>query len=263
MDSKAHKPEIVGWWSYLRTVLVKPSWEFITTGTVATLLYVVTWWRDNTESKAHAEAQDIRRIIPHWSPWIWICIGLVILLYLAIRASYALWNEQQRTIELLIQPEELPATAPQVALRSETGAGAGPIERLMLWNISGTEHLYNLSFRPAKNSLATYIAWKPTWLDKLQAGEQTPITAMAFVRDERNKVQTYSGLPAIHSMLTKRGVMQAYDVGPVVFECEDGRQNRYVVTFQVSLNQDGDELTVHDLDKKFIGVRTSRGDAKA
>jgi hypothetical protein len=258
MNSRLKKPEITGWWSYLRAVLIKPSWEFITTGTVITALYGLTWWRDNTAPKAMVERWDIRRILPHWAPWVWLCVGQGILIYLAVHESFDLWRQQQGTIDQLRQPEPLPETAPQVSLRPVGPLATGdPVPALVLSNISTNENLYNLMFQVVRHPTGIHILWWPQSQDILRAGQGVTIAPMTFVKEENDKIETYSGLPSLQSVLVEKGVKAPYNIGPIAFSCEDSRQNRYLVSFTASLNQSGTKFTVLDIDRQRIGSRPS------
>ncbi len=128
---------------------------------------------------------------------------------------------------------------------------------LLLQNISTTENLYNLIFQPVSHPSGMFIIWEPKSVDVLPAKGQLPITPMAHVIKDGGTLESYSNVSSIHALLAEKGAQLQYDLGPVAFSCEDGRQNRYLVTFTVFLNRGGNMVTVTDLDRKRIGSRPS------
>ncbi len=88
--------KIRGWWSFLRAVLFKPTWELATTGVVFTVLTVTTWWRDNFATEEWKRRLELKGFLPEWSPAWWACIGLVALIIVVIRASHRLWIIEHR-----------------------------------------------------------------------------------------------------------------------------------------------------------------------
>ena len=81
-------------WAYLRIVLVKTLWEFLTTGIFFTSLFMITWWRDNFAPDPWKKRLELSGLLPHWQPAVWLCIGLILLLWFALRRSYELWKQQ-------------------------------------------------------------------------------------------------------------------------------------------------------------------------
>jgi hypothetical protein len=253
--------EIVSWWTYVRAVLLKPSWEFITTGVIATTLYVVTWWRDNTVPEEIVKKWDLRNFLPHLSPWIWLCIGLAVLLYLSIRASYELWKEQRAAIQLLTQPEPLPETAPQVALEAARRPRfdvTGWQDHIELVNISKTEALYNIVFQPQTDALQRRsLTWRRDTIAKLAPGENASLYPVLSLDNGDGQSRSYNGLADVLSASVDKQKTPEYDLGPIAFTCEDSRQNRYLVTFKILIRSSGNGVSVQDLDRRRIVSRPS------
>jgi len=251
--------EIVNWWDYLRAVLLKPSWEFITTGVVMTILYVATWWRDNLAPEDVAKKWAVRNFIPNWSFWSWLCIVLGLLLFRSIRVSYALWKKQESAIQALVQPQPLPDTAPQLALRGEDKDdwSPEPIRQMVLKNISKDETLYNFYFHPRGVGETTTVVDLKT-LPTLSPGQEVSITPTLFVQLYNGTTVEYVGLAEIYSFFSKKNPTPSFDIAPLAFDCEDSRQNRYMVTFTVSLGMKNDELQLFVRDCHRIRVDSRR-----
>jgi hypothetical protein len=136
------KREITGWWSFLLAVVLKPTWEFVTTSTIFLFLATATWIRDNFASEEWKRKLELKGLLPHIHPAWWLCIGIVILLLLVVKESHGLWKEQLDRSEELQKAEELrrseplPVTAPQVTLLSETAPEVGKVRRVILRNLS-------------------------------------------------------------------------------------------------------------------------------
>jgi hypothetical protein len=88
-------PKIDGWWTYLKAVLFRPIWEFLTVGALFTFLFVATWWRDNFASSEWRERLELKGFLPHWHPAIWVCLCLLVLSFVALRHAFHTWQEQQ------------------------------------------------------------------------------------------------------------------------------------------------------------------------
>ena len=85
---------ITGFWSFLLAVVLRPTWEFLTTSVVFLFLATTTWIRDNFASEEWKRRLELKGFLPHWDPAWWICIGLLVLLFLIVRESYRLWAEE-------------------------------------------------------------------------------------------------------------------------------------------------------------------------
>jgi hypothetical protein len=91
----SEEPKINGWWTYLKAVLFRPIWEFLTIRALFTFLFVATWWQDNFASREWKERLELTVLLPHWHPAIWLCLCLLILSFVALRHAFHLWQEQQ------------------------------------------------------------------------------------------------------------------------------------------------------------------------
>jgi hypothetical protein len=96
--------EINSRWGYFKVVLLKRTWEFLATGTVFTFLFVATWWRDNFASDQWKRRLELKGLLPPWHPMSWLCIGLLLVIYLIVSRSYELWKMQSEELASLRTP---------------------------------------------------------------------------------------------------------------------------------------------------------------
>lgn len=68
---------------------------------VFTALAVGTWWRDNFASAEWQRRLALKGLTPHWHPAWWVCIGLVVIVFVVIRASHRLWLIEHAQVEAL------------------------------------------------------------------------------------------------------------------------------------------------------------------
>jgi len=251
--------EITGWWSFLLAVVFKPTWEFVTTSTLFLALATATWIRDNFASDAWKRKLELKGFLPHIHPAWWLCIGVSILLLLVVRESHRLWKEQlDRNDELqkalaLRRSEPLPPTAPQVTLMSETAPGFGKIRRLMLRNLS-SEPIFNLAFQPVTLG-DLHVIWQAEQTHVLEGQRNMTIEPLVI-----RGANEFRGVRAIVDILRVGKNSRTFDIGPVAFSCEDSVQNRYLVTFRVEVNFQGNALIVRDCERVRIGSRPSTKD---
>lgn len=252
--------EIIGFWSFFKAVLVKPAWDFYTVGGIFTFLFVTTWWRDNFASEDLKKMLELRVILPHWHPAWWLCIALAVLVYLVARNSFALWTEQSdanrrlRSAGGVRQNEGLPMTAPQVNLLALTRPEMGSIEQLLLRNLS-SDPLYNLAFQPVKLSDTLYVNWMPNDI-ALFEGSSSVVISLMFTRvAEGGSAMQFGGISQLMRLLKQGENRLTYSIGNVAFSCEDKVQNRYLVTFTVEVNFQGNTLILKDTEKVLIGNR--------
>ena len=85
--------EITGWWSFLIAVIFKPTWEFLTASVLFLSLATATWFRDNFASDEWKRKLELKGFLPNMHPAWWLCIGLLVLIFLIVRESYRLWAE--------------------------------------------------------------------------------------------------------------------------------------------------------------------------
>jgi hypothetical protein len=254
---------ITGFWSFLKAILFRPAWEFYTVGGFFTFLFVGTWWRDNFASDEWKRKLELKGIIPQWHPAWWLCIGLLIILLLAVRESYRLWlkaeqaNEGLRKAIAASKSEPLPVTAPQVSLKSET-AESLPIRRLLLSNISRTEPIYNIVFQPVRLKDGANVIWIGEEQQLLSPGSRMALGPILFLTD--SYVKEFKGVESVVKFLQLDGLKPSYDIGPIAFTCEDGVQNRYLVTFRVEVTSGGNRMNVKDIERIRIGSRPSLSD---
>jgi hypothetical protein len=76
-------------------------------------------------------------------------------------------------------------------------------------------------------------------------------------RGANGPVIEFRGVSAIVDTLRNEKNSSMYDIGPVAFSCEDSVQNRYLVTFRVEINFQGNMLAVRDCERVRIGSRPS------
>jgi hypothetical protein len=247
--------EISDWGSFLLAVVLKPTWEFGTTGVAFTILAVGTWWRDNFAPEGWKHRLELRVLGPHWNPAWWVCVGLAVLLLLVVRESHRLWkvevdtNTELRRAEDMRRSEPLPPTAPQVTLVSETAPELGKISRLLLRNLS-PDPIFNLSFQPVKLREDAHVTWLGDETHILE-GRQSMVIEPVLVRSLSAHATEFKGVAAVVDFLRQEKNSPQYDIGPVSFTCEDGVQNRYLVTFA------GNRLIVKDCERIRTGSRPS------
>jgi hypothetical protein len=118
----SEEPKIDGWWTYLKAVLFRPIWEFLTVGALFTFLFVATWWRDNFASSEWKERLELKVLLPHWHPAIWLCVCLLVLWFVALRHAFHLWQEQQVALgEYRVKP--IPEFVVDIAKEGEEVVG--------------------------------------------------------------------------------------------------------------------------------------------
>lgn len=255
------KREITGWWSFLLAVVFKPTWGLVTTSTVFLALATATWIRDNFASEEWKRKLELKGFLPHIHPAWWLCIGAVILLLLVVKESHGLWKEQlDRNKELqkaeeLRRSEPLPPTAPQVTLLSETAPELGKIRRLILRNLSSAP-IFNLAFQPVTLREDLHVIWQAEETHILEGQRNMTIEPVLF-RGANGPVIEFRGVSAIVDTLRIEKNSPMYDIGRVAFSCEDSVQNRYLVTFRVEINFQGNTLAVKDCERVRIGSRPS------
>lgn len=246
-------------WTFLRAVLFKPTWDFLATGTLFTTLFVLTWWRDNFASDELKGRLELPALLPHWNPSWWLCIGLLVLLFLVIREAYRLWTAQTRAIEQQKQLRDvrgndgLPATAPQVTVTAENQPEMGLIQRLLLRNVSA-DPIYNLCMQPVRFQEEMVILWNPTDIPLLE-GNTIAVMSPLIYRDIGGNTFNFPFVTAIMDVLRKESNKGQYSIGELAFSCEDKVQNRYLVTFKLEVNFQGNTLTIRDCDRRLIGNR--------
>jgi hypothetical protein len=154
--------KVDGWWSFLRAVLFNPTWELMTTGTVFTVLSVGTWWRDNFASDEWKKKLDLNGFLPHWHPAWWVCIGLVVLILVLVRASHRLWKFEREKVYAL---EAGPIPELVFILTTNNRQQFLGVE---LKNVSRTDNLLNASIGDSKSTVGN-ISWHPSTIPYLQA----------------------------------------------------------------------------------------------
>jgi len=161
-DYRVSEENKITGWSFLKAVLLKPTWEFLTVGVFFTALFVTTWWRDNFASDAWKRRLDLNGFLPHWHPAWWVCIGLVVLILVVVRASYRLWRiEHERLVEL----EEAPIPELVITLvDNNLGEALG----ILLKNVSHTDNLHNATIEDSKTVFGK-IAWFPYLIPYIQS----------------------------------------------------------------------------------------------
>lgn len=255
------------WWAYLKKIAVEPLWELITTGVVVTILYVGTWWRDNFASDEWVKRLQLKNILPHWHPAWWVSIGLVVVLFVVVRASRLIYNESVETALVIRKQlsdrrfDPLPPTAPQVRLIADSDPSLGPIDQLQLINVSTSEAIFNIVFQPVRLESGVFITWYPSSIDVLAPGDRTILKPLVLATRDGTPTgpcDTLSGVIALHTSVRSRSkASNAYDIGNIAFSCEDAVQQRYLVTIRATLDLIGINLTVIDLNRIRIGSRPS------
>jgi hypothetical protein len=256
------KDDIKGFWSYLFVVVLKPWLWFWIAGVVMTTIYAATWIRDNILSEELQKKYATQKLLPHWQLEAWALAFGALALCSVIRNGFLAWRSERAKCETLqgdlanLKEEPLPRTAPQVALESTT-LGDFPITRLLLRNISQTEPIFNICFQPVKPGKDIHVKWMADNQAVLQ-----PTTAMQIwplVMDSTKRLVTeFRGVYSLIELLRKERTAAGYDIGPIAFSCEDRVQNRYLVTFTVTVSYSARTMTVVDLDRRRVGSRPSR-----
>lgn len=256
-----------GWWAYLKKIAIEPIWVLVTTGLVVTTLYVGTWWRDNFASDEWVKRLQLKSVLPHWHPAWWIGIGLVVVLFVAVRASHRIYVESAGVVASLKkqisdkQFDPLPATAPQVRLISDSDPSLGPIDRLQLINVSSSQVIFNIVFQPVRLEIGIFVVWNPNAVDVLAPGERVILAPLVLATKDgapTGPCDSLSGVAALHEAIRSRSkASNAYEIGNIAFSCEDGAQQRYLVTIRATLDLLGINLTVVDLNRVRIGSRPS------
>jgi hypothetical protein len=95
-------------------VVFKPTWEFATASFVFLFLATATWIRDNFASEVWKQRLELRGFLPHMHPAWWLCIGLLVLMFLVIRESHRLWTEEAE-VNAELQKREKPRPSLRVA----------------------------------------------------------------------------------------------------------------------------------------------------
>lgn len=66
-------------------------------------------------------------------------------------------------------------------------------------------------------------------------------------------VKEFKGVESVFKFLQLDGLKPSYDIGPIAFTCEDGVQNRYLVTFRVEVTSGENRMNVKDIERVRIG----------
>ncbi len=255
------------WRAYLKKIAVEPLWELITTGVVVTILYVGTWWRDNFASDEWVKRLQLKNILPYWPPAWWVSIGLVIVLFVVVRASRQIYKESVETALAIRkqssdrQFDPLPPTAPQVRLIADSDSSLGPIDQFQLINVSTSEAIFNIVFQPVRLESGVFITWYPSSVDVLAPGDRTILKPLVLATKDGTPTgpcDSLEGVIALHTSIRSRSkASNAFDIGNIAFSCEDAVQQRYLVTIRATLDLLGINLTVVDLNRVRIGSRPS------
>lgn len=144
----------------MRAVLFTPTWELLTTGTLFTLLSVTTWWRDNFASEAWKKKLELKGLLPHWHPAIWLCIGLVVLLMVVIQRAFRLWRQQKNELAVH-RAKPIPEFVIDLAREEDEVVG---FKIRNVWS----QNLYNVSIANI-NSRVGEIAWWENYFPCLEA----------------------------------------------------------------------------------------------
>jgi hypothetical protein len=253
------------WGAYLKRVVVEPIWALVTTGIFVTVLYVGTWWRDNFGTDEWVKRLQLKYVLPHWHPVWWVTIGLVVVLFTVIKASRGLYADQVQDVMSLRkvladrQFEPLPLTSPQVRLIAESEPSLGRIEQFLFINVSTSQVIFNIVFQPVRLENGIFVVWNPQSIDVLEPGERIAVRPLVLATKDGSQTgpcDSLSGVVALHQAIRSRSkARKAYDIGNIVFTCEDTAQQRYLVTLRVAIDFLGSNMTVVDINRVRIGSR--------
>lgn len=218
--------KIAGWWTHLRRVLLRPSWEFITTGVLATALYVGTWWRDNTLAKEHVESFATQKFLPHWNPAWWICFGLGIALFLTIRESFHLVSEAERSLHSLSQSIPFP----DIDIEAEYG--------LWVKNLSPTEAVFNIKIPTIETLIGVSFRCVPESMSSI-AASKTGMTEIEILSSKEHFSNYKNYMIDIGKLAHEKlapGRKEPVLFATIVVFCEDARKNCFRFDFPLSYN---------------------------
>lgn len=237
----------------------------VTTGVFVTILYVGTWWRDNFGNDEWVKRIQLKDLLPHWHPASWISIGLVTALFVVVRASHRIYARSAKNLLSLQkqlydrQFDPLPATGPQVRLIADSEPSLGPIEQLQLITVSTSQAIFNIAFQPARLETGIFVVWDPNSIDALEPGERVILKPLVLATKDGKPTapcDSLAGVVALHQSVRSRSkASNAYDLGNIVFSCEDLAQQRYLITIRATLDLLGINLTVVALNRVRIGSR--------
>lgn len=233
--------KVAGLWSFLRVVLLKPSWELLTTGAVFTLLSVLTWWRDNFASDDWKSRLELKGILPHWHPAWWICIWLIVIIIQIMSESYRLWQKEHEGLEKLLNT--LPDSAPELEVFIARGENKRFSEAITLRNVSrdNIQDFQVLLFRISH----LVIGWKPMFSGILEARREISLLPFIAFIEDGFEIRKFEGLSALLAEAIKvvGKERENMEIGEIRIRCRDRRNICYEMFAPVRYS--GFEQSVH------------------
>lgn len=214
---------ITGWWSFLGAVVLQPTWELVTTGAVFTVLTVGTWWRDNFASDEWKKRLELKGFLPHWHPAWWVCIGLVVLMLVVIRASHRLWIvEHKKVAELEGGP------VPELVISLVEDERREPLG-ILLKNVSHTDNLHNVSIADSATTLGQ-LSWFPYTFPCIQSSG-SEVQVEPFIEIELNgQKQLINSLKRVGDALKRMDSTDRIEKIQFLVMAQDARRIYYTFT---------------------------------
>ncbi|HEV2324712.1 MAG TPA: hypothetical protein VGS10_12240 [Terracidiphilus sp.] len=207
---------IDNWWDYLRAVLFRPTWEFLATGGFFTFLFVMTWWRDNFASDVWKRRLELKGLLPHWHPAVWLTVGIFCLLFLVLRRTYDLWRIQRDELTLF-RAKAAPEFVIDFAKEGDEVVG------FKLRNTS-PQNLYNLAVANMKSRVGE-IWWWENFFTCIEARVGEIILKPHSMIGSSIRFQD---VPALRRALVETpGGTNPESVGALEIYADDGEGNRY------------------------------------
>ncbi len=210
------RPEITGWWTYLRAVLFKPIWEFLSVGAFFTCLFVASWWRDNFASQEWKERLELRGLLPHWHPAIWLCVCLLVLSFVALRHAFHLWQQQQVALaEYRVKP--IPEFVIDIAKEGEEVVG------FKIRNTS-SQNLYSVGIANMQTRVGE-VSWDENFFPCLDARNGERVLKPCSMPGQWARFHDVPTL--LQAFQEQSGDNYPEDVGTIAVWAEDADGTRY------------------------------------
>ncbi len=208
----------------MKAVLFRPTWEFLTTGALFTFLFVTTWWRDNFASDQWKKKLELKGLLPHWHPAIWLCFGLMLMLVFVLWRGFQLSNEQENAIGLY-RAKPIPEFVIDLAKEGDEVVG------FKIRNVS-SQNLFNVAIVNIKSRVGE-IAWWENFFPCLEAriGEKI-LKPHSYI----GETVRFSDVPSLLKALQDApGEYNPEYVGDIVTRAVDGDGNRFAFSTRLEL----------------------------
>jgi hypothetical protein len=226
--------KVTGWWSFLGAVLLQPTWELMTTGAVFTLSSVGTWWRDNFASEEWKKRLELSGILPRWHPAWWVCIGLVVLILVLVRASHRLWKiEHEQLVKLKTEP------IPELVI-SLVNNNRGDTQGIELKNVSQTDNLHNVLVAQFKCAVGE-VSWSPGSIPYLQAGGGFKVIEPYSTFEWQGEERYAFNLKTLGKAIINKRETEGVEEMQFLAIADDARGNRYEFTAVIRFFAKGEE----------------------